>query len=146
MISAAGEWFDKNLGKFSKRHLAVKACAKAIGRSESQCRRILLEVERGSKSPTPKIPRSNFKAKTLSDFRNSHDVERKIKLVLEALPDDGYVSEQEIKDAAQIDNNKFARFRDRFQNNFLVVRDHGRHTTYWAKPHMIKKMKEIVDL
>lgn len=148
MVSAAGEWFSKNLERYPKRSSAVKACSKATGISASQCRRVLLQIERsgGNKISATKPLKTALKIRTLADFRSNHDVEKKIKTAIESLPEDGYVTEQEIKDSIQIDNNKFARFRDHFQNNYLVVRDHGRHTTYWAKSGMIKKMKEIVDL
>jgi len=77
----------------------------------------------------------------MAQFRAEHDYALKLRRAITAL-DDGYATEQEMKDAAGVPNHVWRRYAElpEFVENRLKMRD----VTYWAPAKIIRQMKEIV--
>lgn len=115
----------------------------------SVIREVLAEVSGPTKSTPPSptkpvaapSPASRIKTHTLSEFRGTHDYALKLKRAISDLGE-GYLTEHEMKAASAVPNHVWRRYADlpEFQNNRLKLRD----VTYWAKPHVIAEMREIV--
>jgi hypothetical protein len=105
-------------------------------------REVLAEVS-GLDAPTPPSPSKPGKAaaRAMAQFRAEHDYALKLRRAITAL-DDGYATEQEIKDAAGVPNHVWRRYAElpEFVENRLKMRD----VTYWAPAKIIRQMKEIV--
>ncbi len=88
-------------------------------------------------------------AKTLSDFRETHDksfvIPKKIKEGLASLGPAGWEYELDFIRRTGVNTQDFARFREQFEEYFVVVND-GRNTKrVWAgSKSLADKMREMV--